>query len=34
VFDIHPESFEPLTKRPERIANRIVPEVLAAAFIA
>jgi len=34
VFDMRPESFELLAKRLERIANRIVLGVLAAAFIA
>jgi ubiquinone biosynthesis protein len=32
-FDMRPESFEPLIKRLERIANRIVLGILAAAFI-
>jgi ubiquinone biosynthesis protein len=33
-FGMRPESFEPLIKRLERIANRIVLGILAAAFIA
>jgi len=32
VFDIRPENFELLTKRLERMANRIVLGVLAAAL--
>jgi ubiquinone biosynthesis protein len=32
-FGMRPESFEPLIKRLERIANRIVLGILAAAFI-